>query len=97
MNEVARKAAGQLWRANLLVWAALMVLLGLTLYFAYVPIGRLQTPVALGIAAAKAALVAVLFIRETRLRTTPDKIEEPEIAMDLAAELEVGGALEARR
>ncbi|WP_036489614.1 MDR family MFS transporter [Nocardioides sp. Iso805N] len=40
------------------------------------------------------ALVAVLFIRETRLRTTLDKIEEPEIALDLAAELQVGGALE---
>lgn len=43
------------------------------------------------------ALIAVLFIRETRLRTTLDKIEEPEIAMDLAAELEVGGALEGKR
>lgn len=40
------------------------------------------------------ALIAVLFIRETRLRTTLDKIEEPEIALDLAAELQVGGALE---
>jgi EmrB/QacA subfamily drug resistance transporter len=43
------------------------------------------------------ALIAVLFIRETRLRTTLDKIEEPEIAMDLAAELEVGGALEGHK
>lgn len=43
------------------------------------------------------ALVAVLFIRETRLRTTLDKIEEPELALDLAAELEVGEAMEARR
>ncbi|WGL51981.1 MDR family MFS transporter [Nocardioides sp. BP30] len=40
------------------------------------------------------ALIAVLFIRETRLRTTLDKIEEPEVALDLAAELQVGGALE---
>lgn len=38
------------------------------------------------------ALIAVLFIKETRLRTTLDKLEEPEIAMDLAAELEVAAA-----
>jgi predicted MFS family arabinose efflux permease len=34
------------------------------------------------------ALVAVLFIKEKSLRTTLDKIEEPEVALDLAAELE---------
>jgi EmrB/QacA subfamily drug resistance transporter len=34
------------------------------------------------------ALVTVLFIKENRLRTTLDKIEEPEVNMDLAAELE---------
>jgi EmrB/QacA subfamily drug resistance transporter len=42
------------------------------------------------------AFIAVSFIKETRLRTTLDKIEEPEIAMDLAAELEIGEGL-ARR
>jgi MFS family permease len=36
------------------------------------------------------ALVTVLFIKENRLRTTLDKIEEPEINLDLAAELEAG-------
>jgi EmrB/QacA subfamily drug resistance transporter len=36
------------------------------------------------------ALVAVLFIRENRLRTTLDMIEEPEINMEIAAELEAG-------
>jgi EmrB/QacA subfamily drug resistance transporter len=39
------------------------------------------------------ALVAVLFIKEARLRTTLDTIEEPEIDMELAAELEMGEAL----
>ena len=39
------------------------------------------------------ALITVLFIKEGRLRTTLDKIEEPEISMDLAAELEAGGVL----
>ncbi|SFC61115.1 drug resistance transporter, EmrB/QacA subfamily [Nocardioides terrae] len=36
------------------------------------------------------ALIAVLFVKEGRLRTTLDRIEEPEVNMDLAAELEVG-------
>jgi Na+/melibiose symporter-like transporter len=36
------------------------------------------------------ALITVLFIKENRLRTTLDKIEEPEISLDLAAELEAG-------
>ncbi|GAB3861375.1 hypothetical protein GCM10028801_25440 [Nocardioides maradonensis] len=35
------------------------------------------------------ALVAVLFIKEKSLRTTLDTLEEPETALDLAAELEV--------
>jgi EmrB/QacA subfamily drug resistance transporter len=43
------------------------------------------------------ALIAVFFIREGRLRTTLDKIEEPELSLELAAELEAGGALEARK
>ena len=36
------------------------------------------------------ALITVLFIKENRLRTTLDKIEEPEINMEIAAELEAG-------
>jgi len=36
------------------------------------------------------ALVTVAFIKENRLRTTLDKIEEPEINMEIAAELEAG-------
>jgi EmrB/QacA subfamily drug resistance transporter len=36
------------------------------------------------------ALLTVVFIKEGRLRTTLDMIEEPEANMDLAAELEVG-------
>ncbi|UDY23991.1 MDR family MFS transporter [Nocardioides sp. Kera G14] len=38
------------------------------------------------------ALLAVVFIKETRLRTTLDKLEAPETEMELAAELELGGA-----
>ena len=36
------------------------------------------------------ALVAVLFVKENRLRTTLDMIEEPELNMEIAAELEAG-------
>lgn len=36
------------------------------------------------------ALITVLFIKEGKLRTTLDKIEEPEINLDLAAELRAG-------
>jgi EmrB/QacA subfamily drug resistance transporter len=36
------------------------------------------------------ALITVLFIKENRLRTTLDKIEEPEVNMEIAAELEAG-------
>ena len=43
------------------------------------------------------ALITVLFIKEGKLRTTLDKIEEPEIGMDLAAELEIGEALRGAR
>jgi EmrB/QacA subfamily drug resistance transporter len=42
------------------------------------------------------ALVTVLFIKENRLRTTLDKVAEPEINMDLAAELEIGEGLTRR-
>jgi EmrB/QacA subfamily drug resistance transporter len=36
------------------------------------------------------ALLSVVFIREGRLRTTLDRIEEPEVNMEIAAELEAG-------
>ena len=47
---------------NLLVWAALLVLLAATVTSAYVPMGALNTVANLGIAAMKAALVAVFFM-----------------------------------
>lgn len=47
---------------NFLVWIALLVLLALTVGSAYVPMGVLNTVANLGIAAAKASLVAVFFM-----------------------------------
>ncbi|MFT4289487.1 MDR family MFS transporter [Nocardioides sp.] len=46
-----------------------------------------------GIPCAVLALVVVALIKETRLRTTLDKIEEPELDLELAAELGVGEKL----
>jgi cytochrome c oxidase subunit 4 len=54
--------AGRLWRKNLLIWAALLALLLLSLGVAYVPMGRMTTAVGIVIAAAKTALVMLLFM-----------------------------------
>jgi cytochrome c oxidase subunit 4 len=56
------RAAGALWRRNLIIWAALLALLGLTFGAAYLPMGPFNTAVGLAIAAMKAGLVAVLFM-----------------------------------
>ena len=54
--------APSIWRRNLATWVTLVLLVLLTLALAYLPLGRLNLPVALVIAAAKAALVAVVFM-----------------------------------
>jgi cytochrome c oxidase subunit 4 len=43
-------------------WAALLLLLGLTVLLAYQPLGEFNTPVALLIATAKASIVVVIFM-----------------------------------
>jgi cytochrome c oxidase subunit IV len=48
--------------ALLWTWAALLILLGFTVTFAYQPLGSLNTPVALVIAMLKALLVAAVFM-----------------------------------
>lgn len=58
----ANTSSWSLWRRNLLIWAALLVLLGLTFGLAYVPLGPFNAVTALGIAAIKAGLVAILFM-----------------------------------
>ena len=55
-------SAWSIWRPGLRVWAALMVLLGLTFGSAYIPLGAFNSVVNLGIAALKAILVAVFFM-----------------------------------
>jgi cytochrome c oxidase subunit 4 len=57
---------GRLWRIcrlPLLIWAALCALLAATCTLAYVPMGEVNLPVSLAIAAAKAALIGVVFMR----------------------------------
>lgn len=43
-------------------WAALLILLALTVVLAYQPLGLLNTPLALGIATIKAIIVAAIFM-----------------------------------
>lgn len=54
--------ARDIWRRTVPVWLALLALLGLTLALAYVPLGKLNTVSAIGIAFAKALLVALFFM-----------------------------------
>lgn len=53
------------WRSAVVVWALLLTFVLLTLWLAYQPLHRWQLPLALLIAAIKAALVGVVFM-ETR-------------------------------
>ncbi|MGY3453979.1 cytochrome C oxidase subunit IV family protein [Bradyrhizobium sp. USDA 4353] len=54
--------AGRLWRRNLVIWAALLALLLLSLGVAYVPMGRITVASGIVIAAMKSALVLLLFM-----------------------------------
>jgi cytochrome c oxidase subunit 4 len=49
-------------KVYLSVWVALLVLLAVTVGVAYVPLGRLNTPVALAIATGKAVVVMLYFM-----------------------------------
>src|SRR5207248_11525207 len=54
--------------ALVMSWIALVALLGLTLTLAYQPLGALNGPLSLGIAAAKALVVAVVFMELRKCR-----------------------------
>lgn len=49
-------------RALVLSWIGLLVLLGLTMFIAYQPLGTFNTVIALGIATMKALLIAAIFM-----------------------------------
>jgi len=54
-------------RIYVLVWVLLLLLLGITVSAAYIPLGKLNPVLAVGIAATKAALIAAYFMH---LRST---------------------------
>jgi cytochrome c oxidase subunit 4 len=63
MNDLPKPiTAAMLWRRNGLIWAALMLLLILTLVLAYLPLGMLTPIGGIVIAVAKAGLVVTLFM-----------------------------------
>ena len=57
-----------LWGRNGLVWAALMALLLLSLFLAYIPMGLLTTAAGIVIATVKSALVILLFMELMRAK-----------------------------
>jgi len=70
-DETEARSAWSMWRRNLVIWAAMLALLTLTLVLAYQPLGVLSIFVALGIATAKASLVLLLFME---LRTSSNLV-----------------------
>jgi cytochrome c oxidase subunit 4 len=64
----SRATAWKLWRRNGVIWAALMLLLVMTLALAYVPMGKLSPAVGIVIAAVKAEFVVMLFMELGRAR-----------------------------
>lgn len=66
LGEELPGSAGAILRRTMPIWAALSSLLALTLGLAYVPMGWLNTAASLGIAAAKAGLVLMLFMQLRR-------------------------------
>jgi cytochrome c oxidase subunit 4 len=53
------KGIATAWRRNIAVWAGLLVLLGLSVWTAYLPLGRYNVAINLGIAVVQAAMVGV--------------------------------------
>jgi cytochrome c oxidase subunit 4 len=58
--------AWHLWRRNLPIWAALLVLLCITFGAAYLPLGPFNLVAGLVVAAIKASLVGLLFMNLKR-------------------------------
>lgn len=55
-----------IWRAPLLVWLALFVLLGATAFIAYIPLGGGNAVVAVSIGGIKAVLIGLFFMHLRR-------------------------------
>lgn len=61
-------SAWRLWRRNGLIWAALLLLLLLSLALAYVPMGVFTPTAGIAIAFAKTGLVILFFMELTKSR-----------------------------
>jgi cytochrome c oxidase subunit 4 len=59
---MSEKTAWQIWKKLGAIWLALFVLLAITVGSAYVPLGAANGAINLGVAAAKAALIALFFM-----------------------------------
>ncbi|MFT8244736.1 cytochrome C oxidase subunit IV family protein [Roseomonas sp. BN140053] len=66
LGEDLPRDARTILRRGLLVWGALVVLAAATVLLAFVPLGRLNMAASLGIAAAKALLIALFFMNLRR-------------------------------
>lgn len=56
----------EVWVAPLVVWAALVVLLFLSLGAAYAPLGQFKTATSLAVAGVKVVLIALVFMKLDR-------------------------------
>ena len=63
-----RQSTWQMWRKPALIWLALLVLLGISVGSAYIPLGVGNGLINYGVAAAKAALVLIFFMHLDRSR-----------------------------
>ena len=61
-NDHAHRTAWDFWRRNVLIWAALLALLALSLMLAHVPMGALTVAAGIVIALVQAGLVCMLFM-----------------------------------
>ena len=65
-DEKVHRRAAVIWRTSSLVWGSLLLLVLLTLWLAYLPLGRFNLSVSLLIAGVKSALIGIVFM-ELRL------------------------------
>ncbi|MBI0534954.1 hypothetical protein D9599_05130, partial [Roseomonas sp. KE2513] len=66
LGEDLPRTTANILRRSLPVWAVLVTLVAATLVLAYLPLGRWNTPVSLGIGAAKAVIITVFFMNLRR-------------------------------
>ena len=66
LGEDLPRTTADVLKQSLPIWVILVALVAATLVLAYLPLGRWNTPVSLGIGAAKAVVIAVFFMNLRR-------------------------------